>query len=316
MNLLAVVWDFDPTLFTIFGFEIRWYSLTWVAALLFGGWLFSYFCKREGKSQGVSDTAFLYIALGTILGARIGHCLFYEPMEYLQAPWKIITGIRDGGLASHGAAIGIILGIWLSSRKNNISVWWTADRLGIIAPLSGAFIRFGNLFNSEIFGCVTDLPWRFQFINATIYKRNYAEYVENCKELGQDPAKYYDWAIENVPFSHPTQIYEALSYIVVFAILFVLYRYTKVAERKGFIFGAAMVGIFVPRFIIEFIKLEQVSNEIFWGLNRGQWLSVPFIVVGVAIMIWAWFRHKNEPAVAEPKAQNSNEQKNKRHFKK
>ena len=158
MNLLAVVWDFDPTFINLFGFEIRWYSLTWVAALMFGGWLFSYFCKREGKPESVSDTAFMYIALGTIIGARLGHCLFYEPMEYLREPWRIITGIRDGGLASHGAAIGIVLGIWLSSRKNKVSVLWTADRLGIIAPLSGAMIRFGNLFNSEIIGNPTDMP--------------------------------------------------------------------------------------------------------------------------------------------------------------
>ena len=289
MNLLAINWDFDPTLFTIFGFEIRWYSLTWVAALLFGGWLFTYFCKREGKPQGVSDTAFLYIALGTILGARIGHCLFYEPMEYLQAPWKIITGIRDGGLASHGAAIGIILGIWLSSRKNKVSVWWTADRLGIIAPLSGAFIRFGNLFNSEIIGNKTTLPWGFRFLRSSQWQKFYAP--DAC---------------------HPTQLYEALCYIVVFVVLFVLYRYTKVAQRKGFIFGAALVGIFTPRFLIEFIKINQVAFEEGMTFNMGQWLSVPFIVIGAAIMIWAWFRHKEEPAATKQSVPN----KNKHHFKK
>ena len=164
MNLLAIGWDFDPTFIEIFGFEIRWYSLSWVAALLFGGWLFSYFCKREGKPEEVSDRAFMYIALGTIIGARLGHCLFYEPMEYLREPWRIITGIREGGLASHGAAIGIILGIWLSSRKSKVSVWWTADRLGIIAPLSGAMIRLGNLCNSEIIGNETTVPWGFKFM--------------------------------------------------------------------------------------------------------------------------------------------------------
>ena len=289
MNLLAINWDFDPTLFTIFGFEIRWYSLTWVAALLFGGWLFTYFCKREGKPQQVSDTAFLYIALGTIIGARLGHCLFYEPAVYLAEPWKIITGIRDGGLASHGAAIGIILGIWLSSIKNKVSVWWTADRLGIIAPLSGAFIRFGNLFNSEIIGSKTTLPWGFKFLRSGQWQRCYAP--DAC---------------------HPTQLYEALCYIVVFTILFVLYRYTKVAQRKGFIFGAALVGIFTPRFLIEFIKINQVAFEEGMTFNMGQWLSVPFIAIGAAIMIWAWFRHKDEPETAKQSAQN----KNKHHFKK
>ena len=290
MNLLAVVWDWNPTLVNLFGFEIRWYSLTWVAALMFGGWLFSYFCKHEGKPESVSDTAFMYIALGTIIGARLGHCLFYEPMEYLQAPWKIITGIRDGGLASHGAAIGIVLGIWLSSRKSKVSVWWTADRLGIIAPLSGAMIRFGNLFNSEIIGNETTVPWGFKFMRL-----------------------YPNWPEEMVPVRHATQLYEALCYIACFAILFALYRYTKVAKREGFIFGGAMVGIFLPRFLIEFVKIDQVAFEQGMTLNMGQWLSVPFILTGIAIMLWAWFRYKGEPTVvAKPVA--PKQPKNKRKF--
>jgi prolipoprotein diacylglyceryl transferase len=292
MNLLAVVWDFNPTFINLFGFEIRWYSLTWVAALLFGGWLFSYFCKREGKPESVSDTAFMYIALGTIIGARLGHCLFYEPMEYLREPWRIITGIRDGGLASHGAAIGIVLGIWLSSRKNKVSVWWTADRLGIIAPLSGAMIRFGNLFNSEIIGNETTVPWGFKFMRL-----------------------YPNWPEEMVPVRHATQLYEALCYIACFAILFALYRYTKVAKREGFIFGGALVGIFMPRFLIEFIKIDQVAFEQGMTLNMGQWLSVPFILCGIAIMLWAWYRYKGEPiAIAKPTA--PKQPKNKRHFNK
>ena len=292
MNLLAVVWDWNPTLVNLFGFEIRWYSLTWVAALLFGGWLFSYFCKREGKPEEVSDTAFMYIALGTIIGARLGHCLFYEPMEYLREPWKIITGIRDGGLASHGATIGILLGIWLSSRKNKVSVWWTADRLGIIAPLSGAMIRFGNLFNSEIIGNETTVPWGFKFMRL-----------------------YPNWPEEMVPVRHATQLYEALCYIACFAILFALYRYTKVAKREGFIFGAALVGIFMPRFFIEFIKIDQVAFEQGMTLNMGQWLSVPFILIGVGFMLWAWYRYKGEPiAVAEPTT--PKQPNNKRHFNK
>ena len=316
MKLLAIVWDFDPAIFTIGGFEVRWYSLTWVAALLFGGWLFAYFCKREGKPGSVSDTAFMYIALGTIIGARLGHCLFYNPVQFLTHPWEIITGIRDGGLASHGAAIGIVLGIWLSSRKNHVPVLWTADRLGIIAPMSGAMIRFGNLFNSEIFGHATDLPWGFKFINSTEAKHAYDKHVDSCKKLGIDPIERCDWAVENVPFSHPTQIYEALCYIVCFAILFVLYRYTKVAQRKGFIFGAAMVGIFLSRFIIEFVKNNQETFEEGMMLNMGQWLSVPFIVAGIIFMVAAWFYHKEEP-VAEPKAAPATStHKNKRHFKK
>ena len=292
MTSLAVVWDFNPTLINIGGFEIRWYSLCWVLALLVGGWLFSYFCKREGKPESVSDTAFLYIVLGTIIGARVGHCLFYEPELYLREPWKIITGIRDGGLASHGATIGILLGIWLSSRKSKVSVWWTADRLGIIAPLSGAMIRFGNLFNSEIIGNETTVPWGFKFMRL-----------------------YPNWPEEMVPVRHATQLYEALCYIACFAILFALYRYTKVAKREGFIFGGALVGIFMPRFLIEFIKIDQVAFEQGMTLNMGQWLSVPFILTGIAIMLWAWYRYKDEPiAIAKPTA--PKQPKSKRHFNK
>ena len=294
MNLLAIVWDFNPTLINIFGFEIRWYSLTWVAALLFGGWLFSYFCKREGKPESVSDTAFMYIALGTIIGARLGHCLFYEPMEYLREPWRIITGIRDGGLASHGATIGILIGIWLSSRKSKVSVLWTADRLGIIAPLSGAMIRFGNLFNSEIIGNETTVPWGFKFMRL-----------------------YPNWPEEMVPVRHATQLYEALCYLACFAVLFLLYRYTKVEKREGFIFGAALVGIFAPRFFIEFIKIDQVAFEQGMTLNMGQWLSIPFIIIGVCFMIWSWYCNNKSialaPVAAEPKVKLP---KNKRHYKK
>ena len=294
MELLAIVRDFNPTLINIFGFEIRWYSLTWVAALLFGGWLFSYFCKREGKPESVSDTAFMYIALGTIIGARLGHCLFYEPMEYLREPWRIITGIRDGGLASHGATIGILIGIWLSSRKSKVSVLWTADRLGIIAPLSGAMIRFGNLFNSEIIGNETTVPWGFKFMRL-----------------------YPNWPEEMVPVRHATQLYEALCYLACFAVLFLLYRYTKVEKREGFIFGAALVGIFTPRFFIEFIKIDQVAFEQGMTLNMGQWLSIPFIIIGVCFMIWSWYCNNKSiapaPVAAEPKVK---QPKNKRHYKK
>ena len=293
MNFLAIVWDWDPTLIEIFGFEIRWYSLTWVAALLFGGWLFAYFCKHEGKPESVSDTAFMYIALGTIIGARLGHCLFYEPEVYLREPLKIITGIRDGGLASHGAAIGIVLGIWLSSRKSKVSVWWTADRLGIIAPLSGAMIRFGNLFNSEIIGNETTVPWGFKFMRL-----------------------YPNWPEEMVPVRHATQLYEALCYIAVFVTLFLLYRRTNLAKREGFIFGAAMVGIFTPRFLIEFIKINQVAFESGMRFNMGQWLSVPFILCGVAVMIWAWYRYKGEPAVVATPATPKTKSAKKRHYKK
>ena len=274
---LSIVWDFNPVLVNIFGFEIRYYSLMWAAALLVGAWIFGYFCRKEGRSQELADSAFLYIALGTMIGARVGHCLFYEPEYYLLKPWAIITEIRDGGLASHGATIGIILAIWLCSRRNRVPVMWMCDRLGVIAPISGALIRFGNLFNSEIIGCETALPWGFKFMRL-----------------------HRGMAVEQVPACHPTQLYEALCYVATFALLWFLYNKTDAAKRRGLMFGVALIGIFVTRFFIEFVKVDQVAFEEGMTLNMGQWLSIPFIIIGIA-SVWYALSH---PAVEDSKKSN------------
>lgn len=262
VDLLAVVWDFNPTLFNIGSLDIRYYGAMWALALLLGGWIFSYFCKREGKSQELADSAFLYIALGTIIGARLGHCLFYDPAYYLPRPWTMITEIRDGGLASHGATIGILIAIWLCSRKNRVSPLWMTDRLVIIAAICGALIRLGNLFNSEIVGRITDVPWGFKFVRL-----------------------YPNVPIEAVPVQHPTQIYEALCYVLTFIVLWWLYMRTDAPKRRGLLFGAGLIGIFLTRFFIEFIKVEQEAFEKGMLLNMGQLLSIPFILFG-AFMIW------------------------------
>ena len=278
-NLLSIVWDFNPVFVTIGSFEIRYYSLMWAAALLVGAWIFSYFCKKEGRPQSLSDSAFLYIALGTMLGARLGHCLFYEPEYYLLKPWAIITEIRNGGLASHGATIGIIVSIWLCSRKNRVPVMWMTDRLGVIAPISGALIRFGNLFNSEIIGHQTDMPWGFKFMRL-----------------------HRGLPVEQVPACHPTQLYEALCYILTFLVLWWMYNKTEAPRRRGLMFGVALIGIFLTRFFIEFVKINQVAFEEGMTLNMGQWLSVPFIIFGVA-SVWYALSH---PPVAEEKKSKTN----------
>ena len=272
--MLSIVWDFNPVLVSIGGFEIRYYSLMWAAALLVGGWIFSYFCKKEGRPQSLSDSAFLYIALGTMIGARVGHCLFYEPEYYLLKPWAIITEIRNGGLASHGAAIGIITAIWLCSRKNRVPVMWMTDRLGVIAPISGALIRFGNLFNSEIIGHPTDVPWGFKFMRL-----------------------YRGLPAEQVPACHPTQLYEALCYIATFLVLWWMYHKTDAPRRRGLMFGVALIGIFLTRFFIEFVKINQVAFEEGMSLNMGQWLSLPFVALGVLSVWYALSR----PPVADDK---------------
>lgn len=273
-SMLSIVWDFNPVMVSIGGFEIRYYSLMWAAALFVGGWIFSYFCKKEGRPQELSDSAFLYIALGTMIGARVGHCLFYEPEYYLLKPWAIITEIRNGGLASHGATIGIITAIWLCSRKNRVPVMWMTDRLGVIAPISGALIRFGNLFNSEIIGHQTDMPWGFKFMR--LYKGLPAEQVPAC---------------------HPTQLYEALCYIATFLLLWWMYHKTEAPRRRGLLFGVALIGIFLTRFFIEFVKVNQVAFEEGMSLNMGQWLSLPFVVIGIASVWYALSR----PAVVDDK---------------
>lgn len=278
-NLLSIVWDFNPVFVTIGSFEIRYYSLMWAAALLVGAWIFSYFCKKEGRPQSLSDSAFLYIALGTMIGARVGHCLFYEPEYYLLKPWAIITEIRNGGLASHGATIGIIVSIWLCSRKNKVPVMWMTDRLGVIAPISGALIRFGNLFNSEIIGHQTDMPWGFKFMRL-----------------------HRGLPVEQVPACHPTQLYEALCYIITFLVLWWMYNKTEAPRRRGLMFGVALIGIFLTRFFIEFVKINQVAFEEGMTLNMGQWLSVPFIIIGVA-SVWYALSH---PPVAEEKKSKTN----------
>ena len=264
MNLFAVVWDFDPVLFRLGSLDVRYYGVMWAAALILGGWIFSRFCRRESLPQSLADSAFMYIALGTILGARLGHCLFYEPENYLTRPWAMITEFRDGGLASHGATIGIIIAIWLCSRRNKVSTVWMVDRLAIIATIGGALVRLGNLFNSEIVGRETTQAWGFKFV------RNFPNI-----------------AIENIPVQHPTQLYEALCYLVTFVVLMLLYRFTSAPRRRGMLFGIGMMGIFLTRFCIEFIKEVQVSFENDMTLNMGQWLSLPFVLLGIASIIYS-----------------------------
>ncbi len=200
---LSIVWDFDPVFISFGSFDIRYYGVMWALAILIGAWFFDNFCKREGLSQEVSSSIFIYGTLATIIGARLGHCLFYDPVEYLSKPWTIITGFRDGGMASHGAAIGLLIGLWLFSRKNKLPYVWSLDRIMIAVGIGGAIVRMGNLFNSEIFGTATTLPWGFEFIRSAKWVHEYA------------PAAV-----------HPTQIYEALCYLATFAILCWLY-YSK-----------------------------------------------------------------------------------------
>lgn len=261
---MTVVWDFDPVLFSIGTFDIRYYGLMWALAILGGMLFFDRVCKREGLPQQVSESIFFYGILATILGARLGHCLFYEPDYFLTHPWAIVTGFRNGGMASHGAAIGLLIGLWLFSRKNRLPYVWSLDRIMIPVAIGGAIVRLGNLFNSEIVGCATDVSWGFKFVRL-----------------------YRGIPVEQIPVQHPTQIYEALCYVAVFVVLAILYYGRDMGRRHpGVMFGVGLIGIFLTRFLIEFVKMDQESFEQNMFFNMGQLLSIPFILLG----IWSIWR--------------------------
>lgn len=268
--------------------DIRWYGLMWAIAILAAERICSMTFKHEELPPRTVESAFIWVVLGTFIGARVGHCLFYEPETYLPEPWRIITDIRDGGMASHGATIGIIIGIIGFVRRNHLPFIWGLDRIAIVAPLSGAIIRFGNLFNHEIVGYPTDAPWGFKFVRHDAY-RAWVEYS------GDVPAEI----VAEIPARHPAQLYEALCYLITFAILIYIYYRKDVGRRRpGLLFGVAMIGIFLTRFFIEFLKERQVDFEQGMSLDMGQLLSIPFIILGIAFIIYAFLR----PAVVDTNA--------------
>lgn len=280
MNILSIVWNWDPSLITIGDFDIRWYGLMWALAILAAERICYFTFTREGLPPKTVESGFIWIVLGTFIGARVGHCLFYEPETYLLEPWKIITGIRDGGMASHGATIGIFLGIWFFTKRNHLPLIWGFDRIAIVAPLSGAIIRLGNLFNSEIVGYKTDLPWGFKFVYSDAR-------MEWMMTDGNVPAEI----IADLPARHPAQIYEALCYFATFALIFWLYYRKDLGRRRpGLLFGVAMIGLFLTRFFIEFCKERQVAFEEGLALDMGQMLSIPFILLGIFMIVRAYKR--------------------------
>jgi prolipoprotein diacylglyceryl transferase len=266
MIIDAITWNVDPEIFSIGQLSIRWYGLLFASAFLSGYIVFTRYLATERLTSEMMDQLLIYIALGTVIGARLGHCFFYEPEYFLQNPVEILK-IWKGGLASHGAAIGILLALWLYIRKHKLSFLWMIDRIVIVVALGGAFIRLGNLFNSEIYGLPTELPWGFEFVRDKLYDSTTGE------------------LLPTVP-RHPTQLYEALSYILIFIILFILYRKRYLKVRDGFIFGVFMILLFSARFFIEFVKNDQVAFEAGMKFNMGQLLSLPFILAGVIMIIW------------------------------
>jgi phosphatidylglycerol:prolipoprotein diacylglycerol transferase len=262
MIIDAINWNVNPEIFRIGNFAVRWYGLLFASGFLFGYLIFYKFFKKEGLTVEMLDKLTIYMALGVVIGARLGHCLFYEPDYYLKHPIEILKVWR-GGLASHGAAIGILLALYLFVRKYKKSYIWILDRIVVVVALGGALIRLGNLMNSEIYGIETNLPWGFVFLRNN----------------------------EIVP-KHPTQIYEALTYFAVFGLLFWIYLKTNGKFRDGTLFGWFLILVFGMRILIEFIKEDQVPFEEGMVLNMGQILSIPFVLLGVLILYLYYRKEK------------------------
>lgn len=263
-----ITWTANPEIFSGF-VTIRWYGLMFAIGFLIGYELVAKMFKHEGAPERWLGILLIYVVVATIVGARLGHVFFYEWDVYRADPIRILY-IWEGGLASHGGTIAIIIAVILFSIfVTKRSPLWTFDRLVIAIALVGGLIRIGNLFNSEIFGTATTLPWGFMFVRS----REWHELYE-----GQ--------AV------HPTQLYEALCYFALFALLMWMYWKKNAEERPGLILGVFFIGIFLPRFLIEFIKNDQVAREATMTLNIGQQLSIPFILLGIGLVIYAMMRPK------------------------
>jgi phosphatidylglycerol:prolipoprotein diacylglycerol transferase len=254
MMLNYIVWDVNPEIFEIGNFAIRWYGLLFAFSFLVGFFAMQRMFKNEGVPLKLLDSLTTYMVVGTIVGARLGHCLFYQPKYYLSHPVEILK-IWEGGLASHGAAIGIMIAVYLFARKYKVTYLWTLDRIVTMTALGGFFIRMGNLFNSEIYGVATDLPWGFIFVSA-----------------GEQGPR------------HPTQLYEGLAYLAIFVVLITIYYKSRGKPREGLIFGLFFLLVFLARFIVEFVKEPQVGFEQEMMLNMGQLLSIPLILFGVYLI--------------------------------
>ena len=275
MRELVVHWHVDPAILHIGAFELRWYSLLFVSGFILGWFIFKWFFQREKIDTKLLDPLLYTLLICTIVGARLGHCLFYQPDYYLgswKGFWEIFMPWK-GGLASHGGTIALILGMWWFGvhygKKHDFDFVWLLDHLAIAVAFAGAFIRFGNLFNSEIYGDVTNLPWGFVF------------------ELrGETEPK------------HPTQLYEGFTYLLLGFALIGLYWKKLDQMFRGQFIGIFLIVCFGSRFLIEFIKEPQVEFENNMVLDMGQWLSIPFILAGICILLYSY--RKKVPAAAVP----------------
>jgi len=255
VSVIGIVrWSVDPVIFRIGSFAPRWYSLLFGLGFLASFYIMRRMFLREGKPERDLDALLYWVLGGTVIGARLGHCLFYDPAYYLSNPLEIIK-VWEGGLASHGGFVGVLTALYLYAwSRPEQPFLWVLDRIAIPAALTGSLIRLGNLFNSEILGTPTDLPWAFVF------------------ELR-----------DAVP-RHPAQLYESIAYLGIFAVLVTLYRRADANPRLGQIAGAFMTLVFSARVLIEFVKPEQAHFDLGLALTMGQLLSLPVIAAGLWLL--------------------------------
>jgi len=259
MDILAFIhWNVSPEIFSIGPVHVRWYGLLFAVGFLFGYSHGEKMFKHENIDLKWLESLFIYLIVATVIGARLGHVLFYGWDYYSHHPIEILY-VWQGGLASHGGVLGIIIAMFIWSKYvSKRSILWVLDRVVVPSIFVGALIRLGNLMNSEIYGMPTTLPWGF------IFERNHETVAK-----------------------HPTQIYEALSYLVTFGVMLYMYWKTKAKDYQGLIVGVFFVMVFSARFFIEFIKEVQESFENGMSLDMGQWLSIPFVLTGIFLIVRA-----------------------------
>jgi prolipoprotein diacylglyceryl transferase len=273
MIINYIHWNPDPEIVNIFGISIRYYGLLFVSGLIIAIYMLGWIFRKENIPSKNLEKLTIYGMIGIIAGARLGHCLFYEPSYYLSHPLEMILPVTfppEGGikftgyqgLASHGGVLGLLIGLYFYSRKTKHSMIDTLDLIAVVVGISLGFIRLGNFMNSEIIGMPTSQPW------GVIFER-----------------------VDNIP-RHPAQLYEAFSYFIILGIMLVLYLKMRDRFRNGILFGLATVLFFIARFVIEFLKEDQVGFEDGMIFNMGQLLSLPYILVGIGFIIYGLWKTK------------------------